>query len=1109
MKRFVISLLAICSALLLTRELFDGSAIRLLNSVAEAQAATQPELPRVYLDTTYPASSGAIINVSAGGNLQAALNQAQPGDQVVLQAGAVFTGNFVLPTKTGNGWIIIRTANLSDLPSGGVRADASDAVVMPKLLTPNTMPAIKTAAASHQYRLVGLEIGIAANWATNYGIVALGDTGAAQSTLSQVPHDLVIDRCYIHGNPTGDVSRGVALNSAATSIIDSTIANCHGVGFDTQAIGGWNGPGPFKIVNNYLEGAAENFMLGGADPSIANLVSSDIEFRRNYCAKPLSWCATEPNYAGVHWSVKNLFELKNAQRVLVDGNIFENSWVDGQTGFAVQLTPRNQDGTAPWCTVQDVMFINNIVRHAAAGVNVLGRDYNFPSQQAQRIKIKNNLFDDIGGARWGGNGRLFQIIDGPANLQIDHNTAFQTGNIISADGIPATGFVFTNNLAPHNDYGVLGSGYGIGLSSINHYFPACVFARNVLVSGPGGVYPLNNFFPPLMALVGFVNLPGGNYRLSPISPYSRAATDGADIGTDFDVLQAAIGGQTTGNQPPQVSISAMPASGVAPLVVTFTSNATDPDGSIVSYNWSFGDGQSANTPAPSHLYQAAGNFTAQLTVTDNGGATATNSIVISITAPTNPPTTVVLYAAEAPVRVGNWQVVADATAAGGARIWNPDLGAAKVVTPLANPPSYFEMTFNAQANTAYHLWMRGKAQNDSPYNDSVHVQFSDSVTSSGAAVFRIGTTDSTVINLEEDLNFGLKGWGWQDNGWGVGVMGPNLYFASTGTHTLRVQVREDGLSIDQIVLSPSIYLNTSPGALKNDTVILPRTPVGLALMSDSPNSGTAAGGMTVILNGNGFQSGATVKFGNAAAISVIPQDDHTLTAVTPAHSAGSVDLTVINPDGASATLAAGYTFLPPNQPPQVNPTASVTAGLAPLIVAFVANAADPDGDTLTVRWDFGDGQTATGASVSHTYTSAGQFTARVMATDPAGAVASAALNITTASDPRPVIHVLTPLAGQKAQVKSFVSITWTADTDTLIDQAIQLSLDGGLTWQDVMTAIPGYARSFNWRVPNLPTNIARIRVIATDRSGAQGEALNPGDFRIGTKLKVTKKTKKM
>ncbi|MFL6277576.1 MAG: PKD domain-containing protein [Blastocatellia bacterium] len=1096
MKRIIIALLAILPALLLSRELFDRSAFAMLSGVAAAQAATDAELPRVYLDTTYPANTGAMINVARGGDLQAALNQAQPGDQVVLEAGAVFTGNFVLPAKIGSGWIIIRTSNLAGLPAEATRADASSANAMPRLLTPNTMPAIKTAAAAHHYRLVGLEIGISPNWPTNYGIVALGDTGAAQSSMAQVAHDLVIDRCYIHGNAAGDVSRGVALNSGATAIIDSTIANCHGVGFDTQAIGGWNGPGPFKIVNNYLEGAGENFMFGGADPSIPNLVSSDIEFCRNFCAKPLSWCASEPSYAGVHWSVKNLFELKNAQRVLVDGNVFEGCWLDGQTGFAIQLTPRNQDGAAPWATVQDITFTNNIVRHAAAGINILGTDNLHPSQRAQHIKIKNNLFDDIGGARWGGNGRLFQIIDGPAYVQIDHNTAFQTGNVVTADGTPCAGFIFSNNLMPHNDYGVLGSGYGIGLGTLNYFFPACVFARNVLVGGPGAVYPANNFFPAQMSAVGFVDLAGGNYRLALNSPYHSAATDGTDIGADFNALQTALGGGSAGNQPPHVNVAATPVSGTAPLNVAFTSNASDSDGQIVAYNWSFGDGQSATEASPTHLYQSAGTFTAQLTVTDNSGAAASSSVVISVTAPPSNAPTVVLYAAEARVRGGNWQIVADATAAGRARFWNPDRGAAKVTTASPSPADYFEMTFNAEANTPYHLWIRGKAQNDSPFNDSVHVQFSDSVSAGGAAVFRIGTTDSTVVNLEDDLNVGVSGWGWQDNGWGVGVMGPALYFASSGPHTLRVQVREDGFSIDQIVLSPSTYLNSSPGALKNDTVILPKPTVPLSLTSTSPNSGTGAGGMTVNLNGTGFLAGAGVSFDGAAAVSVTVINDHLLTAVTPPHAAGGADVTVINPDNASAMLAAGYTYLQPNHPPQVNPTASVSTGAPPLPVNFVANATDPDGDMLNVNWDFGDAQTAAGANVSHTYTNPGQYTATVTATDPAGAIASATVTIVVNPFPRPVVQVSAPVNGQRLFVDSTTTISWTVDSDTLLWQEIQLSVDGGRTWLNVAANLSPALRNYTWRVPNLPTKMARIRVRVYDHNRTIGEGMNAGKFYI-------------
>jgi Metal-dependent hydrolase len=213
-------------------------------------------------------------------------------------------------------------------------------------------------------------------------------------------------------------------------------------------------------------------------------------------------------------------------------------------------------------------------------------------------------------------------------------------------------------------------------------------------------------------------------------------------------------------------------------------------------------------------------------------------------------TNVVLYASEATVKTGNWQVVSDSTAAGSARMANSDLGGAKLSDALANPSSYFEMTFNAQAGIPYRLWIRAKAQNDSPYNDSAFVQFSGSVDATGGAVYRIGTTNSTCINLEEASGFGLSGWGWQDNGWGVNVFGSLIYFQSTGSQTLRIQAREDGISIDQIVLSPSSYLTASPGALKNDSIILPSTFGGgpppppanqppTVTVSASPTSGIA------------------------------------------------------------------------------------------------------------------------------------------------------------------------------------------------------------------------------------------------------------------------------
>ena len=190
------------------------------------------------------------------------------------------------------------------------------------------------------------------------------------------------------------------------------------------------------------------------------------------------------------------------------------------------------------------------------------------------------------------------------------------------------------------------------------------------------------------------------------------------------------------------------------------------------------------------------------------------------------PGEVVLYASKAAVIVGAWQIVNDSTAAGGERIHNPNAGAAKLTSPVANPTTYFEMSFYAEAGKPYRLWIRGIAQNNSWANDSLFIQFSNSVTSSGSPTWRIGTTSATEMNLEDCSGCGLSGWGWQDNGWGVGVLGPLVYFGTTGTQKLRIQVREDGMSIDQIVLSPGTYLNSSPGAVKNDTTILPASSGG-------------------------------------------------------------------------------------------------------------------------------------------------------------------------------------------------------------------------------------------------------------------------------------------
>jgi phosphatidylserine/phosphatidylglycerophosphate/cardiolipin synthase-like enzyme len=242
------------------------------------------------------------------------------------------------------------------------------------------------------------------------------------------------------------------------------------------------------------------------------------------------------------------------------------------------------------------------------------------------------------------------------------------------------------------------------------------------------------------------------------------------------------------------------------------------------------------TPGTTYYWRVTSKTMANLSVTsDLWSFTTSGAVPPPPTGGSAGPGDIVLYAARASVKTGKWTVTPDSSAAGGTRMTNPNLGVPKLMAPLASPSSYFEMTFTAEAGKPYHLWMRGKAENNAYSNDSVYAQFSDSVDASGAALWQIGTTSGTEVNLEDCSGCGVADWGWQDNGWGIGVLGPHVYFATTGVHTLRVQVREDGLSIDQIVLSLGPFLSLSPGALKNDVRILveqdggppPPPPAGL------------------------------------------------------------------------------------------------------------------------------------------------------------------------------------------------------------------------------------------------------------------------------------------
>jgi PKD repeat protein len=235
------------------------------------------------------AAEAATIYVPDGGDLQAALNDAQPGDTILLAQGAEFVGNFVLPAKTGDGWITLRSSTPDAvLPLPGVRILPEYATLFARLRSPTLdTAALRTAPGAHHWEIKFLEF--AGNPMGAGDLIQLGDGSVAQDSLDKVPHHLVLRHVYVHGDPKVGQKRCIALNAADVVIADSYVSDCKSTTQDSQAIGGWNGPGPFLIENNYLEGAGENIMFGGADPAIKGLVPSNIIVRRNLISRPMAW----------------------------------------------------------------------------------------------------------------------------------------------------------------------------------------------------------------------------------------------------------------------------------------------------------------------------------------------------------------------------------------------------------------------------------------------------------------------------------------------------------------------------------------------------------------------------------------------------------------------------------------------------------------------------------------------------------------------------------------------------------------------------------------------------------------------------------------------------
>jgi hypothetical protein len=451
-----------------------------------------------------------VYRVSSTSGLQDAISKAESGDVIELEAGKTYS-QISLPDKKIKDFITIRSSAYKQLPEN-VRVKPSQTNLMPKIVAVKaSSSAISTEKNSHHFKFIGIEVTTATKDYT-YNLIYLGDPDQ-KSTVN--PHDFEFDRCYIHSKSDSKTRRGFAANG-----VNITIKNSYIEGFaypleETQGICAWVGTKNLKIINNYIEGGAENIMIGGSDPASVELTPTDIEIRGNYIFKPESW-------KGVN-AIKCLFELKNAKKVQFIGNYLESN----PEGYAFRMTIRNQDGSAPFSTIEDVLIQDNVIKNSDGGINILGRDDTNPSAMMKRLKVTNNLWLDLKSVPFS------QVAEGE-NIEISNNTVFNKGSIINVHRGPTKNLKFVNNIVASNDYG-----YGFeGFVKTHQEFRAYIspmMKNNLIINNKKDPYfymPDGNYSVTSYDEVGFVNAIQNNFALPPNSKYKGIGCNTDTIAKD-------------------------------------------------------------------------------------------------------------------------------------------------------------------------------------------------------------------------------------------------------------------------------------------------------------------------------------------------------------------------------------------------------------------------------------------------------------------------------------------------------------------------------------------------------------------------------------------------
>lgn len=595
--------------------------------------------------------SARSVTVRSGGNLQAALDAADFGDTIILEAGGIYKAPtdraFVLPAKKGGSdteadYITIRTSAIDSLPVG--RVSPSDKANMAKIVATGPYGALTGAQGAKWWKLVGIEfVNQSDGSPSQFCHTMIGFSGPQASTVdpSHYGDNITIDRCYIHSQEDGTTNykrtaaHAIIWNAGSVTITNNWISGWSGVYahdpsqvIDTVAIGNSAAGGPFYINNNYISATFNPIFLGGGEngsPNVATIsagatstsatlsqvanlkVGDKIALEVGAVGGDLYACGTVLSISGntitytqlvrneggeryvassrtplaggkakwrgftIHdftftrntveidtraaqWILehtkskpKAYAEIKLLEKGLFEGNVFQG-W---PTGIAITL--RNQNGFSPWSNVKDVAIRNNLFKEFSALLICQLFSGDRLSETGSEIELTNNLaFGPIRNSLVGTFPVAFYSSFGQGvPLTVRHNTIINRQDMDGGSMViglePMKGAIIKDNIMYFNTYGAQ---CGVPGNAFSSCWPELVEGKNVLIGNAnvGAEYVTglrggfrNSYYSPTEAAVRFTDPVNNDYRLRPDSRYRNAASDGKDVGVDFEALLSALG----------------------------------------------------------------------------------------------------------------------------------------------------------------------------------------------------------------------------------------------------------------------------------------------------------------------------------------------------------------------------------------------------------------------------------------------------------------------------------------------------------------------------------------------------------------------------------------